>query len=468
MNLDNMKKTFFLLLSLFAFQTASALEITVTVKGIKSDSLFLYSYTDNYRWEKTLSLVFAEKVVLKSTKDLIPGMYIISSDSNSIAFFVISDQKSQKFTIQYENGEASYVGSPENSANKEYLKQMADFENQKQTLNVQYTAIMQSGEEYAVMETQVKWLAEQAAKLEMEKRNYQLTKAEEAKGSLLSSIIKGSIEFSKPSEEILKDRGLFENYLLEHHFDYFPWEDARILKTPVAINKFKDFAYLMGTVAPLKAMVYLEAMMDSLKRYPEPYYAFYDYMEKAFGNQNSPYWSQDIYLLMLRNMLTMPGLPEAKREQCEREIVRLDKNNPGDLAPDFPILLSTGDSTSLHAITSEYLILYLQNPDCPTCAEIRERMDKLPVLNKAIADGKVTVLTVYFEQNEQLWRNYLAKSANAKFLQGYDYQLDIENKKLYDTNVIPFIYVLNAEKRILAKDIMVDKLDDFLKTLKLY
>ena len=36
-------------------------------------------------------------------------------------------------------------------------------------------------------------------------------------------------------------------------------------------------------------------------------------------------------------------------------------------------------------------------------------MAKMSVLNQAIDDRKVTVLTVYFEESEEVWKQYLNK-----------------------------------------------------------
>lgn len=462
-----MKKIAFTFWVVMAFFSASAMEITVQSSGVKADSIFLYSYTSNYRWEKTYALPYSEKVVFKQNEYLTPGMYIISTDSLSIAFFVISDQKSQTFTIHFDNGELRYEGSPENVENQKYLQQMAEFEQQAKFLNAEYSAVVSGNEPRDVQEQKVIQLSHRAEMLDSAKRYYQFTKAKELSGTLLSSIIRGSVELLKPSAEILNDRGKFENYLLQHHFDNFPWDDLRILKTPIAINKFRDYGYMITNVQKFKALVSLEETLTMLKEYPEAYTAFFEYMEKAFGDQNSPVFSQDIYLLMLNNALTLKNLPFEKKIRYEKTIARLDKNNAGDIAPDFPILLSNGDTTNLHAIKADYLILYLQNPDCPTCIEIREQMNSLADLNNAIDAKKIAVLTVYFEQNEDLWRSYLAKSANPKYLNGWNFNMEIENKELYDTQIIPYIYLLDAEKRVLVKDMSVNELDEFLKTLKL-
>lgn len=466
-NYSLMKKIAFTFLAVMAFFSASAMEITVQSSGIQADSIYLYSYTSNYRWEKTYALPYSEKVVFKQKEYLSPGMYIISTDSLSIAFFVISDQKSQTFTIHFDNGELRYEGSPENTENQKYLQQMAEFEQQSKIMNAEYSAIVNGNEPMDVQENKVIQLSHRADMLDSAKRSYQFATAKELKGTLLASIIQGSAELNKPSQEVFSDRSKFEDYLLEHHFDNFPWDDSRILATPVAINKFRDFGYILSNVQKFKALLHLEKTLKKLKQYPESYTAFFEYMEKAFGDQNSPLFSQDIYLLMLNDALTLKNLPLDKKVRYEKTITRLDKNNMGDIAPDFPILLSHGDTTNLHAIKADYLILYIQNPDCPTCAEIREKMNSLADLNKGIDEKKIAVLTVYFEQNEELWRSYLAKSANPKYLHGWNFSKEIEEKELYDTQIIPYIYLLDAEKRILVKDMSVNELDEFLKTLKL-
>ena len=130
-------------------------------------------------------------------------------------------------------------------------------------------------------------------------------------------------------------------------------------------------------------------------------------------------------------------------------------------------MLGNGDTTDLYHIEEEYLILYFQNPECPTCIEVREKLKNVESLNMAIKNKKITFLTIYFEQNEALWRSYLSSNANPLYIHGWDYLNDVETNELYDTRVIPYIYLLDRNKKVIRKDIYWNEIDDYIKKLNI-
>jgi hypothetical protein len=87
----------------------------------------------------------------------------------------------------------------------------------------------------------------------------------------------------------------------------------------------------------------------------------------------------------------------------------------------------------------------------------------MEVLYHLITSGKVKVLTIYFEKNEELWQNYLNKSAFKNWLHGWNYDLQISEAHLYDVRIIPTIMVLDKEKKVIEKDLFPNELEEWLK-----
>jgi hypothetical protein len=289
----------------------------------------------------------------------------------------------------------------------------------------------------------------------------------ENKGALLASIIQCSIEAPPPPQELIRsrDRAKMLTYLSEHHFDNFPWKDERLLNTPVLYNKFKAFNQQIFLLdAELSIPVVLKALNES-KQNPTLYYALFDYLEHEFGNYRSPYRDELLYIAMLNDILTISDLEETRKLFYEYELSLISKNQPGMPAIDFNILLSNGDSTHLYAIEAEVLLLYFQNPDCPTCGELREKMKKMEMLNTAIESGKLKVVSIYFEDKEDVWRNYLKTRAFKNWMHGWNYDIEITEKRLYDIRNIPMIMLLDKEKKVVKKDLLSNEMEDWLKKL---
>jgi thiol-disulfide isomerase/thioredoxin len=266
-----------------------------------------------------------------------------------------------------------------------------------------------------------------------------------------------------PSQEILRDMIKMNIYSVEHIFDTFPWEDDRLLKTPVLYNKFKTFAQQLLPLESEFSIPVVVKVLNESKKNRNMCYALFDYLEHEFGSFKSPYRDELLYIAMLHDILTLPDLEEMRKLHYEYELNLITKNQPGEQAIDFNILLSAGDTTNLYAIDAEILLLYFQNPDCPTCSEFREKMKNMEVLYHALVSEKLKVLTVYFDENEELWRNYLKTRAYNTWMHGWNYDFEISEKHLYDIRAIPTIMILDKNKKILKKDIFPNELEDWLK-----
>jgi hypothetical protein len=94
-----------------------------------------------------------------------------------------------------------------------------------------------------------------------------------------------------------------------------------------------------------------------------------------------------------------------------------------NIAPNFIL----NDSVDLQSIKSEYTVLFFHDHDCDVCQ--RERIDLDSVCTK---HPEITVLAIDMNTNDV----------------GVDKLFD-----LYDIETTPLIYVLNEDKRIIAKKI---------------
>jgi thiol-disulfide isomerase/thioredoxin len=438
-------------------------QIRIKTENIQSDSLFIKSYNvKDKKFTNFLVLKFANDITIKDKTPLDAGIYIIETDSAILSEFLISDAKNQKFTISISEDDVNVEGSKENSANRTYMKQMMEFNQRLRALNLEFQQ-MQQELPNSMMQVYVDSFMVKLALINNEKKIYQEKMILENKGTLLATIIQCSIEVPMPPQEYYRDQIKLLTYLSEHHFDSFTWDDERLLNTPVLYQHFKDFAQ---QIFPLDSKTTIPIVLKTLnesKKNRKLYYAFFDFIEHEFGSVKSLYRDELLYIAMLKDILSTTDLEETRQPRYEYELGLINKNHPGDQAIDFKILLSDGDTTSLYAIEAEILILYFQNPDCPTCKEFREKMKNMEVLYHAVNSGKVKVLTLYFEDKEDLWRNYLEKSAFKNWMHGWNYDLQISEKHLYDVRIIPTIMVLDKNKKIVEKDIFPNDLEEWIR-----
>ena len=461
-----MNRFFTLIFCTFFFisNAQTGYQIRMKNEKINADSLFVKAYhVKSKKFTKIISLKFEKDITLKDKTPLLPGIYIIEADSILLTEFLISDDKNQKFTISFLEDDLKFDGSKENTANRAYMKQMMEYRQQVQALNQEFQMMQQKGMPNSMMQAYVDNYLKKLDSIHLKKMAYQEKVMAENKGSLLASIIQISLEIPPPPETYYRDRTKLFSYLAEHQFDNFTWTDERLLNTPVLYDKFREFCQqILQLDTEIAIPIVLKSLNES-KKNAKLYLAFFDNIEHEFGNYKSPYRNVDLYMPMLKDILNMPDIEETRKLYYEFELNLINKNQPGAQAIDFNILLSNGDTTTMYAIDAEILILYFQNPDCPTCGEFREKLKNMEVLYNAIASGKVKVLTVYFDENETLWRNYLEKRAFSNWLHAWNYDHKISENALYDYRIIPMIMILDKNKKVLQKDIFPNELEEWLK-----
>ncbi len=94
-----------------------------------------------------------------------------------------------------------------------------------------------------------------------------------------------------------------------------------------------------------------------------------------------------------------------------------------NLAPDFAI----NDSVDLHSVESEYTVLFFYDHDCDVCHKEKQELDSVVLVHP-----EITVLAIDMNTD--------------------DVRVDALYE-LYDIETTPLIFVLDNEKRIIAKKI---------------
>ncbi len=436
------------------------------VSDFQADSLILKSFNQKeHKYDAFLQAQYQKEIVFKTIKPLEPGIYLLLRDTTIIVEFFISNEKNQDYTIEIKGGTPTFFGSPENESNLKYINKMQEFDTKIQQLDIEFQELKKRGMPQYMLQPFIDSIALKADLILKEKKEYQFKMINEQKGTLLGSLIESTMEMATPPKEYYNNRQKYFTYLLEHTFDHYKWEDDRLLNTALPSNKFKFYSQLILELDPSVSTPIVISALEKSKKSEKQYYNFFDYLEIFFGSLTSPYRDEMLYIAMLKNGLTYPNLSPERKARYESELRIIDKNQPGSQIPDFSIIMSGGDTTSIYKIDAEYLLLYFQNPDCPSCIELRQKMESMDQLKNAIANKKLKVITIFFESNPLIWNNYLKKGANPNYLHAWNYDQQIELKNLFDTRTIPMLILLDKDKKVIKKDLMSNEIELYMKMI---
>ena len=455
------------LVLMLATAVMAQVNIQMEIKGDKSyDSVFVKSPA-RLQTKQQLRAAFASSVTLQDKESLKPGMYEIFGDSTKLGVILIPSEKNQKFSLKMDGENITFSNSKENTGYVNYIKDMAAYNERLDSLNALFQDAQKSMPQY-MLKVFVDSLSASARRINREMREFQKSTAAANAGSLLGSVIATSTYIEDPPQEVVSNRRLFQKYYLEHFFDNFAWNDPRIFNTPIVDHKLKEYCNMIYQIDNPEFDSLVVDALNRAKINQTSYEYLFDELEHVLGSNISPYKVEHTYIAMLKDALQYPKLDENRERRYKRELGFIDKNHAGDTIPNFKMVLANGDTTSMYDIQSEYTLLYLQHPTCPTCHQVRNRMKDFDKLNKAIASGKLKVVMVYFEDDPKVWNNYIkSKEANPNYLQGWNYDQSIDDENLFDTRTIPYMFLLDKNKVVIKKDLLVNEIEPYIDYLKI-
>lgn len=133
-------------------------------------------------------------------------------------------------------------------------------------------------------------------------------------------------------------------------------------------------------------------------------------------------------------------------------------NPVGGVATDLRLQTPEGKEISLSEVESPLTVLYFFNPGCSACQPVTDRLIRNYNLYKSRG---MEVFAIYLERDKEVWNEYIA-SKKLTWINVYDPtgQEMIEEK--YDIYAMPMIYVLDRDKRVIARDVSAERLSNFI------
>lgn len=244
-------------------------------------------------------------------------------------------------------------------------------------------------------------------------------------------------------------------YLLEHYWDRFSFADTALVNNREVTEQgfVNQISLLADGATPEK--VIRESLKNWCSRFMPEAQARQVMMQLAddyLYNPNSPFYNEGLYGVYLETMLEVLPEEDARRSSFDFKLRLLRRNKVGDKATDFSYYLPDGQKKSLATTSTRgnRLLLVFYDPECESCHEVLREMTADASLAGAVKAGRVTVLAVYTEGNQEAWRKGLADMPEGWII-GTDRQ-KVKEEALYDLKAMPSLYLLDGQKRVLLKD----------------
>lgn len=252
------------------------------------------------------------------------------------------------------------------------------------------------------------------------------------------------------------------NYLAAHYWDRFDFKDHSLINKPeITEQGFANFVSIMPYVTEKKEAfsVFAQRMAKDSKMLAH----LLEVSERYLFDNFSPVYDEELYLMLIEELLKQPQLSLEQKERLRYQQKLALKNRLNRVATDFGFVDRKGKRMNLREVKADYVLLYLNDPECSACRQIKEGLVASDIVARWKNSGRMKVLSVCIEGETEGWKNILAPEG---WIDGCDKQRILVEEDLYDLRNLPAIYLLDAEKRIILKNATLQRLEQTLKQLK--
>lgn len=277
-----------------------------------------------------------------------------------------------------------------------------------------------------------------------------------------STVVQQQAQFPFPEiPATLTEPEARKSYLLTHYWERFDFADTTLVNNrDVTEQGFVNFIALLadGTTPEELTRESLENWCAGFVGKEHARKVLTQTADDYLFNPNSPFYNEGLYGLYLETMLGVLPQTDAMRSTYRFKLELVKRNNVGDKATDFTYYQPDGTRRTLATtpVKNDRLLLMFYDPECESCHEVLLQMAADTALAEAVRAGKLSVLAVYTEGNDEAWRKALPDMPGG-WTVGNDREA-VKTGALYDLKAMPSLYLLDGQKTVLLKDAAYEKI----------
>ena len=471
-----MKRTLFILAATFFNATSHAQNYKVTLQTSQYKSGIAYL---TYHMGKNLNVEDSAAVTNKGTaifsgKRILPsGIYaiILPGKSKSVDFLI---DKAQQITISIDTtdllSKTVVTGSPANVLLQQYQKNIAS---KAQQLDVEKRA-------YAAAKTKADSALLEANynKLNKELNDYRegiiKTQPTSMMAALLTAMKDPVVMNNKPQTHNDSLQNYY--YYKTHYWDGVTFMDERIIRTPFFLPKLERYYRELMVPEPDSIIKEADYQLLLARSCPEMYKFLLNWLTDEYISPK--YMGQDAVFVHLFDKYHSKGvsnwLNEKQIETVSRRAYMLMANLVGAKAADLEMQDTAGKSSPLYNVSADYTVVIFWDPTCGHCKEEIPRMDSVYKASWKLHGVKIYgVLSADSKADQkQEWVKYIREHNLGDWINVYQTK-EVETaitvaqkpgyRQLYDVTQTPTVYLLDKDKRIIAKKLTWQQLDELLQ-----
>ena len=437
-----------------------AYNIKIKINNISNTQCYMgYHFAEKQYVSDTLKVDENGTMIYKGIKPLDGGIYLVVAPNKKYFEVIVAGET--EFSLETDTLDfvknMKVKGSKENEWFYAYLNYMADKSKQLEPLNKKYEALKANKDSAEAIRTKM-------TAIDREVKDYKVKFMKEHPTSFLAKIFRTSQDPEVPEAPILpngkKDSTFAYKYFKTHFFDGVDFSDARLLRTPLIYNKYKQYLDKLTYQIPdsiANACIYI---IEKAKANKEVFKYTVVYTTSTY--ESSKIMGMDaVFVRLVEEYYNTGQAFWADSTLMFKISDRARVLKPLLLGKKAPNLLLYDDKNQLQqlwGVKAKYTILCFWDPDCSHCKKTVPQL--ADVYHKSLKAKGFEVYGVCTETEGAKWHKFIEEN-KLDWINVADLELHNTFRSIYDISSTPVIYILNDKKEIIAKKLGVEQIEEF-------
>lgn len=457
----------FVLVFLFGKAKSQGYSIEVEWLGLKDTTIYLAHYYDTKIFvNDTLRLNKNGIGTFKKNESLKQGLYLLYLNESIYVDFLIGSQQTLKMKLNNSDlaNSLKISGASDSERFRNYQQFLKQQLEKQRLLNEQIKNTAENEKEP---------LQNQLNQLDRDFDNFFKKEMELDPKSMYHVFLKAVERFDIPEPPFDKTTASYDslawfytyNYRRDHFFDGIDFSDDRILNTPLIKPKLDNYFNKILIQAPdsiiPQALKYL--------RISEKTPPMYQYLSQFLINNSaqSKIMGMDAVFVAVAEEVYLSGkaswTDSATYAKIREEVFLTKPNLIGKKAPEMFIESITGEQVSLHQSQARYTVLLFWEPNCGHCKK------EVPAVYSEVFEPfmkhDVQVFAVCIGDNKEEWTQFVDEHELVGWIHAWDPSNKSGFRYKYNVKSSPMLYLLDQDKKIIAKRIDYSSLSKYLDSL---
>ena len=414
------------------------------------------------------------KLLFKKDQKYVEGIYMLVTPDKKIELEFMMDSD-QKFSIQVTNPTEKTLSIQGSSLNQDFNSFNSFFKTKMEGIKAleKNLADKKTKQDSALVIQDLK-------KIQSEINTYKNNYIQSNPSNTLALLFRMSQPIdnflNKPAEEKLATKNDSIAYLKKHFFDGINFKDNRLLRNPFIENRITTY---FNTFVPVTPEAVTAEIVQILNQTDQPNGEVFKYlslyfvdlysepkimgMDRVFINIYNTYFKNKEY----------SWLQLKQKEFFKFKVASIKDNLVGDKGRNLFMLNQDQKRIDLYDIKAKYTVIAFWDPTCGHCATEIPKMHQL--YETEWKQKGVVVFAINNNTNEMVkWKEFIEKEKLSDWTNVYPTPVvtgnytkeDVDFQTLYNVRQTPVIYLLDQDKKIIAKKVGAENYTKIIEQLE--